>query len=163
ALLGGATAILLAVCAAATAVQVHCWHDTLSLWEHAISVNSEDPGMVRQLFAYYQKFEGDRHEHWRTPAFQERDPRYAAAQNRLGSIPWKQGDRAEALRWFRQAPEVDPQLVPAHASLAMILEQRGELEAAAGHYDTLIRLQPDQAEHRRNYARVLEQVGRREA
>lgn len=53
----------------------------------------------------------------------------------LGSLAHLEGDLDEAARQHRRALSIAPRHAPAHASLAVVLAQRGELETARAHLE----------------------------
>ncbi len=57
----------------------------------------------------------------------------------------------EAIRFWTQALEQDPQSAAAHNNLAVAYEKRGDWPAAAGEYEEAVRLEPDNALIRGNY------------
>ena len=71
---------------------------------------------------------------------------------RLGQL----GDATGAEALFRQASEIDPALVEAHANLGLSLQEQGRFDEAIAHYGRRLVLQPEVTEYRWN--RTLAQL-----
>ncbi len=81
-----------------------------------------------------------------------------ATYNDLGIALAQQDDerqRDEAVTRFRQAIALAPEFADAHANLATVLQQRGELDEAVAHFREAVRLTPDNADMRRRLEAAL--------
>ncbi len=74
---------------------------------------------------------------------------------RLASLLRLRGDSEAAYAQYAQALEAEPELIPALSGLAGLLAQSGRMREAAGHYATLVRLEPDQLAPRMAHATAL--------
>lgn len=75
-----------------------------------------------------------------------RTPRFAAANNGLGSVYFKQGKREEALAQFRLATKADASFALAFFNLGFCERKAGNFAAAATAYERYTALAPDDAD-----------------
>jgi putative 2-oxoglutarate-Fe(II)-dependent oxygenase superfamily protein/tetratricopeptide repeat protein len=73
----------------------------------------------------------------------------------------KLGRIEEAVKSYRRAAELKPDLVPAHNNLGTALHALGRFEQAAEAYRKVLRFAPDAPEAQRNLGIALEKAGRR--
>ncbi|HEU5021928.1 MAG TPA: tetratricopeptide repeat protein [Bryobacteraceae bacterium] len=85
------------------------------------------------------------------------DPEVPEIHISLGSLLLARGDSAGAEKEYRDAMRIEPNLPQAHMNLASVLASRGSAFAAEArfHFERSIKLKPDYAEARLNYARLL--------
>ena len=69
----------------------------------------------------------------------------AFLENELGAQALKRGDRAEALRRFEAAIELDEAVVPAYLNLGDLRAEAGDLAGAAGAWERVIDVAPERA------------------
>lgn len=172
--------ILIAALGARSYAQCRYWHDSTSLWEHAIAAadgnyvayNSfgdvlMDKGQLDDAIKYYRKAV-------------ELRPGYAQAQSNLGNLLLRKGQTDEALShlekalkfaegfnnvasgymqkgkieeaitYYQRAIEIDPNYAEAHNNLGVALLQNGRIEEAITHYQEAIHLKPNSAEFQCN-------------
>lgn len=89
------------------------------------------------------------------------DPGLAAAQTNLGTLHYRRGDRAGALRCYTAALALDPDQPESHYNLANLYEEDGEIELALAEYRCALKLNADFADAHFNLALTLERVGSR--
>lgn len=80
----------------------------------------------------------------------------AVVHNALGTLLIQQGQLEEAIRHFRHALEIDPNIPAPRANLAIILTKQGDFPEAVEHCRELLRIEPDGAE----VVWIMEQVCR---
>jgi len=85
-----------------------------------------------------------------------------AALANLALIHAANGDASGAIRDFEEALEIDPHYLPASLNLAMLLNQVGRNEDAAGVLNDAIALAPEEGEARYSLGLVLAETGRLE-
>jgi tetratricopeptide (TPR) repeat protein len=160
-LLGGAAASVLLGLAALTWNQVHLWHDSETLWTHALTIDPNSPGarnglgvalarrgnLVEAIQQYRQALEI-----W---------PNHADAHYNWGVALARQGKVAEAIEQYRQALRLNPDHPAAHNNLGVMLARQGKVTEAVEHYQQALRLEPDQADAYSNWGAALAQLGRR--
>lgn len=122
------------------------WRDSVSLFQHAIQVTSNNylaynnlgvalrqRGQTAEAMADFQE------------AVQIR-PHYAEAENNLGEALLAQGRVDEASTYIQAALQQDPESSEALVNWATILNRRGRHDEAAAEYRAALRLEPDNAE-----------------
>jgi len=140
--------------------QVRYWKNSISLFEHALNVTSNNcfahTRLALDLANQGRLTEAIRH-------FFEAlliNPGYANAHNGLGSALTKQGRMDEAIRHFYEALRIDPGCAEGHYNLGRILNKQGRTDEAISHYVQALRINPDFAEAHNNLGSVLANQGR---
>jgi 4-amino-4-deoxy-L-arabinose transferase-like glycosyltransferase/Flp pilus assembly protein TadD len=75
--------------------------------------------------------------------------------NNIGLCHYKMGNLAAAESTYREILAVDSTYVRAHTNLGLVLEAMGRPSDAAAHYETALRIDPDNASARQKLARLL--------
>ena len=131
--------------------QLQHWHNSLTLFQHAIDVTQRnyaahyiiarahgaDGNMDRAFYHYNRAVEI-------CPMF------VAIMHTRMGRHLFKQGRIEEAIAQFSGALEIEPDNASAHNNLGAILARKGHLDEAIGHFTEALRIQPDHARAREN-------------
>jgi protein O-mannosyl-transferase len=119
--LAALSGVLLALCALATGVQAGFWHDSETLFGHALAVTRENAtahfSMANALIERGQIPEGVEH-------LQEAlriEPNFANAYGRLAYLRAGQGNFEEATTGYRKALQIKPDLTEALNNLAWLL------------------------------------------
>jgi tetratricopeptide (TPR) repeat protein len=122
------------------------WQDSVSLFQHAIQVTSDNYIAYNNLGAALRE-RGQLVEAMADiqEALRIR-PRYPNAQNNLGDALLAQGKPEEAAPHIQDALRLEPGLPEAHVNWATILNQRGQHAEAAAEYRVALQLQPNSAE-----------------
>lgn len=126
--------------------QTQIWHDSETLWRHALAI--AERSNFKSSVAHYNlgKTVGSRGnleeaiEHYRQALLI--DPGYAKAHNNLGNALFVRGEFDEAIEHFRQALKIDPAHAKAHYNLGAALASRGNSEEAIGHFRQAVRIDP---------------------
>jgi protein O-mannosyl-transferase len=138
-------------------LQTSYWHDTETLWRHAIATTSNNyiahnnlaqtlsqSGRFAEAIAECQK------------ALQAR-PDFAAAHNNLGfalvqnqqsgnGSPSQDGAVDEAIAHYRTALQIKPDFQSARANLGDALLQKGQIDEAIAQFQMALEMQPNDAE-----------------
>src|SRR5438876_4968226 len=123
--------------------QVQVWHDSETLWTHALSIDPQSP-IAHNDWGTALARQGrlaKASEHYRQAL--EIRPDYAPAHNNLGAALAQQGRLAEAIEHFRQALRLEPNFAAAHYNLGMALARQGSVAEASAHYRQAVRTKPD--------------------
>ena len=110
------------------------WHDSVTLWRHALACTSKN-SMAHNNLATFLASRGRTDEavaHYRKAL--EIEPAYADADYNLGNALSKQGLLDEAMAHYRKALEIQPAYANAHLNLGNALAKRGLLDNATAHY-----------------------------
>src|SRR5207244_4014534 len=137
--------------------QVQVWHDSETLWTHALSIDPQSP-IAHNDWGTALARQGrlaKASEHYRQAL--EIRPDYAPAHNNWGTALAQQGRLAEAIEHFRQALRLETIFVDAHYNLGMALAQQGKLAEASEHYRQTLQSKPDYADAHHNQAAALAQ------
>jgi tetratricopeptide (TPR) repeat protein len=137
---GIGAASVLAVLMGCAWQQTHCWHDSKTLWTHALACTSGNAiahaklgnalagrGQVDKAIAHYRKA-------------LEIKPDFADAQNNLGAALAGRGRVDEAITHYRKAVEIKPDLAKAHYNLALALADHGRPDEAIDHFQKALGL-----------------------
>jgi tetratricopeptide (TPR) repeat protein len=166
-LLAGALCSSIAALSFLTWRQTKIWHDSMTLWEHILSVNPEcrtahdnlaemhfnlgneltHQGRLAEAITQYRKALGIM-------------PDYDDAQIKLGIALAGQGRTAEAIAQFQQELARRPDNVTAHNNLGIALARQGRLAEAMTEYQRALGIKPDYAEARHNLGVALAGQGR---
>jgi tetratricopeptide (TPR) repeat protein len=140
-LAGAAGGLALLALAALTWRQVHIWHDTETLWTHALAVSPSATAhynlgvelMTRQRRA-------DAIAHYRRAL--EINPRHADAHTNLGAALLQEGRLPEAVGHYSLAVDALPGSPRARYNQALAFAHAGDIDAAIDGFLTALRLDP---------------------
>jgi Flp pilus assembly protein TadD len=160
---GSLAMCVVAASAVLTRKQVQVWHDSESLWTHALSIDPNS-SVARNNLGHElirQSRLGDTLRHFeqslRTQQGKSAD---AEAHNNSGLALLGQGNPTSAIEQFQQALRIAPNLVAAHANWGTALIQQGKPAEAIAHFQIALAIQPDLADTRINLGAALLQQGR---
>jgi tetratricopeptide (TPR) repeat protein len=153
----GLAALVCSVCLVLTWLQVGYWRDSISLYQHAIDVTS-DNYVARFNLASVLEARGDSAE----AVAQLREtvrirPYFATAHAELGQLLARQGQPEEALGELQAAVRLKPDSAEAHFRLGSVLGTLGRAGDAAEEFSQTIRLQPENADAHYNLGIALAQ------
>jgi tetratricopeptide (TPR) repeat protein len=140
--IGIATAILAAVLAVLTYVQVGTWHDTLTLFEHAVAVTPQNPQSLNALgreYLFRNQYDLAQEQFKAAIAV---DSHYDDAHDALGSTLSELGDAEGAEREFRAAIALNPRPVY-FRDLGQLLATTGRIDEALSMYQKATGAQRD--------------------
>jgi len=146
-------------CLVLTRVQLSYWHDSISLFTHALSVTTNNPvahhnlglalantGRSAEAIAHYQE------------ALRLR-PNSALLHYNLGIEMASAGKFDQAAFHLSEALKLDPKSEKLHNNLGVVLAQQGHLEAAMKEFQRSIQLNPDYPKPYLNYGMAMETQG----
>ncbi len=133
-ILTASTAIVLTVLSVCTFIQQHYWHDSITLFEHAINVTKDnyvahfciaDPlrekGRVKDAITHDKECLRIK-------------PDYIRGLNSLGQAMIETGQLDEAVKYFDAALKLRPDLYQVHTNLGVALVKLGKFDEAIVHY-----------------------------
>ena len=155
-----AAAMMLAVCFVVTRAQAAVWSDSVTLFEHALSV-TKDNWLVQANLGGALLDSGRAEE----AVLHEREalrirPDYAVAHSNLGQALEQTGRHAEAIEQFELVLRLRPGDANAHNNLAAVFLGQERPAEAMEHVAEAVRLDPNDALFHRNYAGLLADAGR---
>ena len=158
---GAAMALgIAAACAALTWSQAGYWRDSISLFQHAVDVTT-DNFTARFNLGGLLAMRGEDAEAVRQLAEAVRiRPSFAPARIGLGWSLAKQGRTEEALAQLRTAEMFQPGDANVHSQIGAMLGAAGRTYEAAGELSEAVRLDPNDADGRRNLGMALAILGR---
>ncbi len=158
---GATLAVAALVLLAATAsAQVRVWHDSVTLFEHALRLTRENAVAHLNLGAALLN-RGQLDEATRHLAEAVRiHPASAEGHGALGEALGRQGRTDEAIEHLRTALRLEPRLGRTHNSLGKALADRGELDQALVHFREAVALDPANAEAHNNLGGGLARQGK---
>ena len=146
--------------------QTQVWHDSISLWRHALAIIRESDIAHNNLgTALYEKGKWEEAIEQLQKALQI-DPDHVHYRNNLvkalvglGRDRAKRGELDDAIEYFRRALKVDNSDAEAHNNLGIALAMRGELKEATQHFRQALKLLPDRGDIHFNLGNVLAKQG----
>jgi Tfp pilus assembly protein PilF len=142
--------------------QAHYWHDSLTLWNHALDV-TEKNYIAHMKRGYYLRDHGD----LEAAEADLREalrllPHDAQLNSDLGLILAQRGKLAEAEAWFRIAVALSPGDAEANNNLGVALLNQGKAEQAEPWLRAAVALRPTYPEARNNLGVALRKQGKPE-
>jgi len=122
------------------------WRDSVSLFQHASQVTSENYVAYNNLGAALRERGQSVEAMADTQEALRIRPQYPDAQNNLGDALLAQGKPDEAAPHIQEALRLEPGLPEAHVNWATVLNKRGQHAEAAAEYRVALQLQPDSAQ-----------------
>ena len=126
-----------------TRQQVHCWKDTLSLFQHEVEVSGESfrahfhLAMALEERGRLNEAAGQYSEALRIwPGFQ-------LGHYQLGNLLAKSGKYSESLKHYSKAIEIDPRDYKSHNNMGFALLKEGKFTEAAHHFSQAVRIHPE--------------------
>jgi tetratricopeptide (TPR) repeat protein len=159
AVVAGMSAVVLAALASLTFRQAGHWRNSVTLYEHAVSVTRGNwlaHENLGALLAAAGRFDGAI-PHYRA-ALRAR-PAYAQANHDLGFALAQRGQLDEARTHFLRALAVRPNYAHAHTNLGNVLLRQRLPDEALPHYREAVRLAPENAEAHNNLGVALVHQG----
>jgi Tfp pilus assembly protein PilF len=154
------TAAMLLSCAVVARQQVHHWESSQTLWQHALSVTTDNYAahtFYGNALATQGNVDGAVAEY--NEALRIR-PDYPEAHNNLGPALAQSGRVDEAIAHFLEAVRLRPNYADAHNNLGVALATQGKFDEAIAHYTEALRLDPDQSRPHSNLGLALQAQGR---
>jgi tetratricopeptide (TPR) repeat protein len=158
--LRGAGLAVIIACTVSARAQVKTWESSLTLWEHALAVTTDNYaahtflgnalsglGKTDEAITHYEE------------ALRIR-PDYPEAHNNLGPALAGKGKIDEAITHFSEAVRLRPGYADAHNNLGVALANRGRVPEAIAHFAEAVKLDPDHAKAHYGLAVVLQNQGR---
>lgn len=156
-------AAALGTCCILTALQVRYWHDSETLFRHAVAV-TKDNYLAYNNLGFFLSNEGknaEAIEDYRKSV--EINPNYDEAHNNLGFALAGQGDFHAATNEYIKALSLNPKLTEAHNNLGNALGNLGLTDAAIHEYQVALAENPRHAEAHNNYGVALAMHGQLDA
>jgi Flp pilus assembly protein TadD len=158
--LAGLAAAVVAALSVLTWNQVKVWHDSTTLWTHAVATwpSSLNQFKLGVTLAHRGDLTGAI-EHFQ--AALRINPRYASAYSALGFAFAVQGKLAEAFEQFEHALRISPRQAEAHTGLGLLLARQGKHSEAAEHFRRALASNARDAQAHTNLGLILKKQGRR--
>jgi len=153
-LLAGAVLLISMIC---TWKQLHHWRNSITLWQHALSVTQNNYLAHENLgiaFAEQGMFEEAIAQQRKATQIM---PNSAEAHNNLAVALAQQGRFTEAVTHYYEVLRLRPDTAEAHNNLGNAMVELGKIEAAVDHYLRAIQLEPQYAEAYNNLGNALAQ------
>ncbi len=141
--------------------QVHVWHDSKTLWAHALAIDPNS-SVAQNDFGEALAQQGklaEAIEHYRRAL--NIKPDYADAHYNLGGALAQQGKLADAIHHYQRALQITPDDADAHTHWGLALAQQGRLAEAIEHYRQALRINPGHADAQSNLLNAIRGLDRR--
>ena len=150
----------IASCMVMTWLQIGYWHDSVTLWKHAIECADSDLARLNlgQALAEAGAFAQAREQLLLALTL---NPNNAKANFNLGRLLDEEGKPDQAIAPYMEALRLDPAYTSAHGNLAIALARQGKLDRAIEHFILALRSDPDDVKTHYNLALAFFQTGRR--
>ncbi|MDM8554366.1 tetratricopeptide repeat protein [Desulfococcaceae bacterium HSG7] len=139
--------------------QVRLWKDSITLYEHTLTVTSGNYLIHNHLGAAFREKINPAKAILHFKKAIQINPAYASAYNNLGAVLAEQGKFDDAILYYSESLEINPHYSPAHYNLAMALSKKGHIKEASKHYSEVLRINPHNAEAHNNYGIILAEQG----
>jgi len=152
-------AMVLIPCIMVTRKQIGYWHDSETLFRHALAVTEDnsiahfnlgvannDQGQVDEAISQFQ-------------AVIQLNPEDDEAHFNLGSVLDKKGQIDAAISQYQEALRLRPGYAEAHNNLGLIFVKKSRIAEAVSQYEEAINLKPDLAEAHINLGFILCEQG----
>jgi tetratricopeptide (TPR) repeat protein len=139
-------AVVVVVLVCCSYAQAHYWHDTETLWRHALDSSTYDyiahdslgytlveKGNIDEAITEYRKAIDIK-------------PNYAEAHNNLANALLQKGLVDEATAHYQRALELDPEFAEPHNNLGNVLFKEGRVDEAIEQYKIAVAKRPEFAE-----------------
>lgn len=153
------TAIILPTIIIDSWIQTGYWRNSITLFEHAFKVNSNNPVAHVKLGEVYanQGLVGEAIRHY-TDALRI-DPDNASVHNNLGLVLAEQGLTKKAIDHYHEALRLNPELEGVNLNMGAALVANGHISEAIEHYIKELRLNPEDAQTHNNLGIALHKLG----
>ena len=134
--------------------QTQIWHDTETLWSHALGVRPSSIAYFHLGRSMAQRGELDEAEKHlrRAVAINSRND---VIQSNLALVLARQGNLAEATEHFRRALEINPKDPATLNNMGITLAQQGKSDEAVEHFRRSLEIKPNDASGHTNMANLL--------
>jgi tetratricopeptide (TPR) repeat protein len=141
-------------------LQIQLWQNSLSLFEHTLSV-TQNNWLVHNNLGLALMESGRLNEAVSHISEALRiKPDYAEAHNNLGVALGEGGNLNEAISHYSEALRIKPDYAEAHNNLGIALARQGRLQEAVNHFSEAVRVNPDFAKAHNNLGIALARQGR---
>lgn len=153
------TTVLLPTLMISSWIQTGYWQNSITLFEHALKVNSNNAVAHIKLGEVYanQGLTAEAIRHY-TDAL-EIDPDNASVHNNLGLLLAGQGLIEKAIDHYNEALRLDSELEGVNLNMGAALVANGLISEAIEHYFEELRLNPDDAQTQNNLGIALHKLG----
>lgn len=153
------TAIILVILVTVTSIQVRHWKNSISLFEHTLSVTANNflPHNNLGTALAEQGRIDEAIDHWLEAIRLKSD--YETPYNNLGLAYEKQDRFEEAIRHYSKALRINPDYELAHFNLGNVYLKEGKLNEAIHHYKEAIRINPEYVNAYYNLSDALFKIG----
>jgi Flp pilus assembly protein TadD len=134
--------------------QTQIWHDTETLWSHALAVRPSSIAYFHMGRSMAQRGDlAEAEKHLRRAV--EINPRNDVIQSNLALVLARRGSLAEATEHFRRALEINPKDPASLNNMGITLAQLGKLDEAIEHFRRSLEIKPNDASGHTNMANLL--------
>jgi len=143
AILASAAAVVLAAMAVAAGLQLRYWRTSITLFERALSVTSENDIAHNHLGLVYLKQRDFKRAVDQFTAATRANPEHYASWSNLGIALRRQGKVEESMKYFLESLRVEPNNKDALNGIGIAFYLQGRLDEAIEHYEKALEVDPD--------------------
>jgi len=141
--------------------QVETWKNSMTLFEHALTINERNALAHNNVGAAYDV--NDKSCKRALPHYMravELKEDYADAYDNLGTCAYRAGKHEEAIRYFRKAVEINPQFSRARINLGLVMMKCGMLQTAEEEFNKVLAIDASMETAHINLSAIFIQQGR---
>jgi len=161
-LLAVCSTLLLLLLAGRTMFQIPYWRDSITLFEHNLSVNPNSwlsHGIIGFTLMKRQGRLTESRAHFLESLRLQPGEHFAKTLNNLGKVSEDMGRFDDAVQYYYDAVRVEPNRYHPHYNLGVLLEKLGKREEAIIHLREAVRVNPGEANAHFNLGLLLERKG----
>lgn len=156
----GILGVMIIACLVLTSRQLRHWRDSVSVFEHAISIEPNHVmAHVMAGNAYTDRADVEKAMHHYGEAL-KRSPNFAEVHYNLGNLLMHQSRAGDAVKHYEKAVELRADYIDARANLAVALSSLGRNAEALAHEEAALKQRPDDPTLLRNISVDLMELKR---
>jgi tetratricopeptide (TPR) repeat protein len=155
-----ASGVILSACLALTENQLRYWHDSESLFTHALAVTKDNALAHLNLGAAFEENGKSAEALSQYQQALALNPQRYEADNNIGKLLYEMNKPQEALGYCFKAVELNPKRASSHNSLGLVLVALNRFDEAMGQFSVAAHLDANYAAPRFQTGRTLLKLGR---
>jgi len=159
-IIGAFSVVILLILAGLTWQQASHWQNSITLFDHALQVTSNNYVAHNNLGVAMKKHGNIEKATQHYIKALRIEPNYVEARNNLGTVLMAQGQYENALMHFSKALQLQPKNAIMHLNMGLALNNTGQTEKALRHFSQAVNLNPGLADAHFYLANALNRQNR---
>ena len=158
-ILSGSGGIVIITLMTLTWFQVGHWQNSITLFEHALDVTTQNAVAHNNLgTALDKEGKADKAISHYTKALHI-NPNYAEVHNNLGNVMERNGNLDKAVLYYKEALRVNPNRAEVYYNLGTVLMRQNKINEAILYFEEALQIKPDSKEIHNNLGIILARQG----